>query len=364
MKKIIKLALFFLTLTLTSCLLFEESYKFDTIYDWVRKHNGKIKFIKIFEEDGETNLIILTSDFKYKNTESSGFLFLKEVNDTIFFEEIRDAKKSLVFSFENNIGLPVLSFQYARIDENVFKTEEALKFLEIKNNFSEEHLTKNLKSDSIFYLNNFPESIKRFNRFFIDKVNGTITRRVFLEYYSSNPLYSADFESLQYISNSKIYIGSFVYYHQHNEPCWKLSKNGSFFYEVMRENIKYKSNFFNSNIYKNIKYSLLIILILLVIYYFVHYKFRHFHKLKNIINVSIKPKLNESYFQILFILWSFVNIYFFISGITAYEQENKEAFWVLNMDYKNEYDFSELFVYIGFPWLVYYVYFRYFKKKK
>ena len=53
MKKIIKLALFFLTLTLTSYLLFEESYKFDTIYDWVRKHNGKIKFIKIFEEDGE-----------------------------------------------------------------------------------------------------------------------------------------------------------------------------------------------------------------------------------------------------------------------------------------------------------------------
>jgi hypothetical protein len=88
-----------------------------------------------------------------------------------------------------------------------------------------------------------------------------------------------------------------------------------------------------------------------------------FSKIKNIINVHIKPKLNESYFQILFILWSFVNIYFFISGITAYRQRNKEAFWILNMDFKNEYDFSELFVYIGFPWLVYYIYLKYFKKK-
>jgi hypothetical protein len=247
MKRIIKLLSFFVISILTSFVFFEESYKFDTIYEIIQQKNKKIKYIKIYEEDGETNLIVLPSDFKYKNTESSGFLFLKEVNDTIFFEEIRGAKKSLIFSIENNIGLPVYSFQYARIDENVFKTEEALKFLEIKNNFSEEHLTKNLKSDSIFYLNNFPQSIKRFNRFFIDKVNGIITRRVFLEYNSSNPFYSADFESLQYISNSKIYIGSFVYYHQYNEPCRELSKNGTLFYEIMRENIKYKTSFFLNN---------------------------------------------------------------------------------------------------------------------
>jgi hypothetical protein len=370
MKFIFSIISFLLITTSISCKYFEESYKFDNIYEFIKKNNYRTKYIKIYEEDGETNLFVLLSDFKYQNTESSGFLFLKEVNDTVFFEEVRGAKKSLVFWIENNIGLPVYTFQYSRIDENLFESKVALKFKENKNNFSEEQLTKNLKTDSIFYLNNFPESIKRLKRFFIDKVNGTITRRVFLEYYSSNPLYSADFESLQYVSNSKIYIASFVYYHKYNETCRNLSKNGTFFYEVMRENIKYKTNFFNSNLYRYLKFFLLITVIVIFTFYLVYNNFKGFHSIKDIIlkafkKYSLKDYLDHKMVHISYFTWVFINTYFLIKAFSFNNKENIELGSALT-NYRNVIDFftynyniSDYFLFVFSPLFIYIIFKKY-----
>jgi hypothetical protein len=66
--------------------------------------------------------------------------------------------------------------------------------------------------------------------------------------------------------------------------------------------------------------------------------------------------------QILLILWSFLNVYFFID--TNKNSKQTHLFWFFNGDRYNEYDAKEFFILVGFPVLLYTLYSIYYKEKK
>ena len=76
----------------------------------------------------------------------------------------------------------------------------------------------------------------------------------------------------------------------------------------------------------------------------------------------------EKKIQITLIIWSFFHILFFFMGLVSSPKSHEEIyitksdFWIFNDYIGLKYDFSELFFYIGLPWLSYYLYSKYFKK--
>lgn len=71
----------------------------------------------------------------------------------------------------------------------------------------------------------------------------------------------------------------------------------------------------------------------------------------------------EKYAQIGLIVWTFFNFYLLLTGLIAYSQNDREAFWFFNNDYVNKYDLSEFFLLVGLPLLFYFLYLKYFRNE-
>jgi hypothetical protein len=81
--------------------------------------------------------------------------------------------------------------------------------------------------------------------------------------------------------------------------------------------------------------------------------------------LSISEK--ESKVQIVLIIWSFIHLFFFLLGLVTIPKNSeiklKNEFWFFERNVGLTYDVSELFIFVGTPWLIYYLYSKYFKNE-